>query len=59
MELSKRVREGIVAAGGICFEVPVHPIQETGKRPTAMLIATLLICRWSKRFMAIPSMGSC
>ena len=37
MELSKRVREGIVAAGGICFEVPVHPIQETGKRPTAML----------------------
>lgn len=37
IELSKRVREGIVAAGGICFEVPVHPIQETGKRPTAML----------------------
>ncbi|MEM9788207.1 MAG: IlvD/Edd family dehydratase [Pseudomonadota bacterium] len=37
IELAKRVREGIVAAGGICFEVPVHPIQETGKRPTAML----------------------
>ena len=37
IELSKRVREGIVAAGGICFEFPVHPIQETGKRPTAAL----------------------
>jgi dihydroxy-acid dehydratase len=37
IELAKRVREGIVAAGGICFEFPVHPIQETGKRPTASL----------------------
>ncbi len=37
LELAKRTREGIVAAGGICFEFPVHPIQETGKRPTAAL----------------------
>ncbi|MCB1456830.1 MAG: dihydroxy-acid dehydratase, partial [Nitratireductor sp.] len=37
MELAKRVRDGIVAAGGICLEFPVHPIQETGKRPTASL----------------------
>ncbi|MEM7461259.1 MAG: IlvD/Edd family dehydratase [Pseudomonadota bacterium] len=37
LELAKRVREGIVSAGGICFEFPVHPIQETGKRPTASL----------------------
>ena len=37
LELAKRVREGIVSAGGICFEFPVHPIQETGKRPTATL----------------------
>lgn len=37
IELAKRVREGIVAAGGTAIEVPVHPIQETGKRPTAML----------------------
>ncbi len=37
LELAKRVREGIRAAGGICFEFPVHPIQETGKRPTAAL----------------------
>ena len=37
IELAKRVREGIVAAGGVCLEFPVHPIQETGKRPTAAL----------------------
>ncbi|HLJ70211.1 MAG TPA: IlvD/Edd family dehydratase, partial [Roseiarcus sp.] len=37
LELAKRVRDGIVAAGGIPFEFPVHPIQETGKRPTAAL----------------------
>ena len=37
IELSKRVRDGIYAAGGTVMEIPVHPIQETGKRPTAML----------------------
>ncbi|HEY7382444.1 MAG TPA: IlvD/Edd family dehydratase [Beijerinckiaceae bacterium] len=37
MELAKRIRDGITAAGGIAFEFPVHPIQETGKRPTAAL----------------------
>ena len=37
IELAKRVREGIREAGGICMEFPVHPIQETGKRPTAGL----------------------
>jgi dihydroxy-acid dehydratase len=37
IELAKRVRDGIVAAGGVPFEFPVHPIQETGKRPTAAL----------------------
>ncbi len=37
IELAKRVREGIRAAGGIVMEFPVHPIQETGKRPTAAL----------------------
>ncbi len=37
LELAKRVREGIREAGGIAFEFPVHPIQETGKRPTASL----------------------
>ncbi len=37
IELVKRVRDGIIAAGGIPLEFPVHPIQETGKRPTASL----------------------
>src|SRR6202008_3816838 len=37
LQLAERVREGIRAAGGIAFEFPVHPIQETGKRPTAAL----------------------
>ena len=37
IELAKRVRAGIEAAGGIPFEFPCHPIQETGKRPTAAL----------------------
>jgi len=37
LQLAERVREGIREAGGIAFEFPVHPIQETGKRPTAAL----------------------
>ena len=35
LELAQRVRAGIRDAGGIAIEFPVHPIQETGKRPTA------------------------
>ena len=35
--LAERVREGIRDAGGIAFEFPIHPIQETCKRPTAAL----------------------
>jgi len=37
LELAKRLRDGIIAAGGVPIEMPVHPIQETGRRPTAML----------------------
>ncbi len=37
LELAARVRDGIRDAGGIPIEFPVHPIQETGKRPTAGL----------------------
>ena len=37
INLALRVREGIREAGGIALEFPVHPIQETGKRPTADL----------------------
>src|SRR5271154_1330079 len=41
LELAHRVREGIRAAGGIAMESPPHPIQETGRRPTAALDRTL------------------
>ena len=37
LALAERVRAGIRTAGGVAFEFPVHPIQETGKRPTAAL----------------------
>ncbi|MFO0997034.1 MAG: IlvD/Edd family dehydratase [Alphaproteobacteria bacterium] len=37
IELAHRVKAGIRDAGGIPFEFPLHPIQETGKRPTAAL----------------------
>jgi dihydroxy-acid dehydratase len=37
LDLAKRLREGIRDAGGLAIEFPVHPIQETGKRPTAGL----------------------
>ena len=37
MNLVHRVRDGIREAGGIPLEFPVHPIQESGKRPTAAL----------------------
>lgn len=37
VSLAQRVREGIREAGGIALEFPVHPIQETGKRPTAAI----------------------
>ncbi len=35
--LADRVKQGVRDAGGIPIEFPVHPIQETGKRPTAGL----------------------
>jgi dihydroxy-acid dehydratase len=37
LQLAQRVREGIRDGGGIALEFPTHPIQETGKRPTAAL----------------------
>ena len=37
LDLAVRVREGVRDAGGIPMEFPVHPLQETGKRPTAGL----------------------
>jgi len=37
VDLAVRVKEGVRDAGGIPLEFPIHPIQETGKRPTAAL----------------------
>ncbi len=37
LALAERVRDGIRDAGGVPIEFPIHPIQETGKRPTAAL----------------------
>ena len=37
LALADRVKAGIRDGGGIPFEFPVHPLQETGKRPTAAL----------------------
>jgi dihydroxy-acid dehydratase len=37
LQLADRVREGVRDAGGLALEFPVHPIQETGRRPTAAL----------------------
>ncbi len=37
LQLADRVREGIREAGAVAFEFPMHPIQETGKRPNAAL----------------------
>jgi len=37
LDLARRVRDGIREAGGVALEFPTHPIQETGKRPTAGL----------------------
>jgi dihydroxy-acid dehydratase len=37
LKLSERIRAGIRDSGGIPMEFPTHPIQETGKRPTAAL----------------------
>ncbi|MGM0983270.1 MAG: IlvD/Edd family dehydratase [Pseudomonadota bacterium] len=37
IELVKRVKDGIRAAGGVPFEFPMHPIHENARRPTAAL----------------------
>ncbi|MEM6441710.1 MAG: IlvD/Edd family dehydratase [Pseudomonadota bacterium] len=35
--LADRMKAGIRDAGGVPFEFPIHPVQETGKRPTAAI----------------------
>ena len=57
IELAKRVRDGIIAAGGIPFEFPTHPIQETGKRPTAALDRNLLYLGLAELLYSYPIDG--
>lgn len=57
LELSKRVRDGIIAAGGTCIEIPVHPIQETGKRPTASLDRNLAYLSLVESLFGYPTDG--
>ena len=57
IELAKRVRDGIIAAGGVPTEVPVHPIQETGKRPTASLDRNLAYLSLTETLFGYPLDG--
>jgi dihydroxy-acid dehydratase len=57
IELAKRVRDGIRDAGGIPFEFPTHPIQETGKRPTAALDRNLLYLGLAELLYSYPIDG--
>jgi len=57
VELAKRVREGIREAGGIALEFPIHPIQETGKRPTAALDRNLAYLSLTEVLFGYPLDG--
>src|SRR4026208_1981065 len=58
VELAKRVRAGIEAAGGVPFEVPCHPIHETGKRPTPPLPRTLAVLSLVEALDGFPRDGA-
>jgi len=57
IELTKRVRDAVNAAGGTVMEIPVHPIQETGKRPTAMLDRNLAYLSLVENLFGYPIDG--
>ncbi len=54
LELAKRVRDGVNAGGGTAMEFPVHPIQETGKRPTASLDRNLAYLSLTESLYGYP-----
>ena len=56
--LAERVRAGIVEAGGIPLEFPVHPIQETGRRPTAALDRNLAYLGLVELLLGYPIDGA-
>ena len=55
LQLAERVREGIRDAGGIALEFPCHPIQETGKRPTACLDRNLCLFQPGRGAVRLPA----
>src|SRR6056297_871277 len=57
IELAKRVRDGVIASGGTAIEIPVHPIQETGKRPTASLDRNLAYLSLTETLYGYPLDG--
>lgn len=57
LDLAKRVREGIRSAGGIAFEFPTHPIQESSRRPTATLDRNLAYLALVEILYAYPLDG--
>jgi hypothetical protein len=57
LTLAKRVREGIRSAGGIAFEFPTHPIQESTRRPTATLDRNLSYLTLVELLYAYPFDG--
>ncbi|KAH8658012.1 dihydroxy-acid dehydratase [Xylariales sp. PMI_506] len=57
LQLAKRVRDGIRSAGGIPFEFPTHPIQETSRRPTATLDRNLAAISLVEILTAYPFDG--
>lgn len=57
LTLAKRVREGIRSAGGIAWEFPTHPIQESARRPTATLDRNLSYLTLVELLYAYPFDG--
>jgi dihydroxy-acid dehydratase len=57
LDLATRIRDGIRDAGGIPMEFPTHPIQETGKRPTAALDRNLLYMTLAELLYSYPIDG--
>ncbi len=59
IDLARRVRDGVAAAGGVVMEIPVHPIQETGKRPTASLDRNLAYLSLVESLFGYPDRRRC
>ncbi len=57
MTLVNRVKDGIRDAGGISFEFPMHPIQESCRRPTAALDRNLAYLGLVEIFCGYPLDG--